>query len=113
MKRIEIDIPGATVRGSLWTEYDPLDLDEDLLQVSLGNGVTIDVGWKPDCDPSGAFQIAVYKGYYKDRLAPLIRTKDPHEAAAAVTDLAIRFGGEVAPLVGSELQTNSAAIQHT
>ena len=85
---ISIPVPGAQVTGELYDAYAPEDLDQDLLQVALPNGLVIDVGWYPGGDSSGAFKVVVYRDYWRNQIAPPVITTNPHEAADAVVRLA-------------------------
>ncbi len=89
MKPIIIDIPGATVVGRLYDHYDDVELlDQDILEVQLANGLTIDVGWFPEYDREGKFVIKVYKDYLENSMFVPSRVKTPQEVADAVTSLA-------------------------
>jgi hypothetical protein len=78
--------------NSLHDTKAPSYLTDDLFAAELPGGVFVDVGWFPECDPSGAYEICVYKNAFENQLAKPIKTKDPHEAAAAVEKFAEQYG---------------------
>jgi hypothetical protein len=88
---IPINIPGCQITGTLYDQYLPEDLDQDILQVRLPNGLTIDVGWYPEGDPNGAFKVVVYQRYWRNQLCDPVVTKKPSEAAKAVERLATKY----------------------
>ena len=94
---IHIPFPGCTVKGILYDHYTTEDLDQDILQVALPNGLTVDVGWYPDGDPNGTFKVVVYRDYWRNQLCPPIITRDPHEVAKAVAKRVAEYVSEKAP----------------
>jgi hypothetical protein len=74
---------GARVKGEIFESKDAILLSEDLLEVSLPSGRTIDVGWYPEHDPSGAYRVTLYLGHAG---APLkqFETRDVYEALEEV-----------------------------
>ena len=80
----EIFIENAV--GSIVYDCDPQDLDSDMLQVSL-NGITIDVGWVPDSNPNGSYQIVVYCEYFDNKIISPIYLKCPHQTKLMVEKL--------------------------
>jgi len=86
---------GSIVKGELQLNYDPIAdlalLDQDILEVELPTGFTIDVGWFPQYDPAGRFRIAV-----KDRAHQVVGTptelRDPRSVALTLADLANAYG---------------------
>lgn len=91
-----ISVAGARVKGVLYDEYpDPEYLDQDILQVSLPNGVTIDVGWYPESDPTGSFRIVVYRGDWLRQLQTPIDTRNPQIVAAQARWLAEQYAQDI------------------
>jgi len=82
--------PGIRVKGELFADSPLEHLDEDILQVSLPNGLTVDVGWYPACDEDGAFKVVVYRGHWRNQLFKCA-TRDPRAAAKAVESLVSVF----------------------
>lgn len=63
-KLMQIDAPSdAKVSNYLFEDMELFELNQGLLLVELSNGVCIDVGWFPENDPDGAFQVKVSKGW--------------------------------------------------
>lgn len=67
------------------------ELTEDLVQVSFGAQVLLDVGWYPECSASGSFVVAVVENGDWD--APIFRAE-----AATLAELvgAVESGARVA-----------------
>jgi len=54
---------GCQVCGFLYESDSRHELGQDMLDVVLPNGILITAGWYPEGDPSGAYQVSVYRGY--------------------------------------------------
>jgi hypothetical protein len=94
MKPISLALPkGAKVTGEILRDYSaaPRRLGQDILQVTLVTGRTVDVGWCPAYDPGGSFQIVVYGEGWNDQLVDPIWVKLPLTAARIVEMLAEEF----------------------
>ena len=52
----------CTVRGYFYDSNDRRDLGQDMIEVSLPNGILVTGGWIPDGDPSGNYQIEAWHG---------------------------------------------------
>ena len=57
-------------------------LDEDLLQISYSNKITMDVGWYPAFDPKGVFKILIVKARDWDNPLEVKRCKALEELTA-------------------------------
>ncbi len=68
------------VRGCIYEEMDEECLTEDLLEVDLRTGKTIEVGWVPDGDPSGHFRIIIFQDYWTNQIGSPIYSDDPVQA---------------------------------
>jgi len=88
---VPITVPGCRIKGMLCDSYPPEDLDQDILQVSLPNGITVDVGWYPDGDPDGEFKVVVYRKYWSNQLCAPFVTRGPREVAKAVEKLVVQY----------------------
>ena len=53
---------GCTVVGELHYSDEPDELGQDMVEVTLPNGLLIECGWIPDSDPNGAYTINVMSG---------------------------------------------------
>jgi len=61
MREIKFNLPdGATIRGAVYDTEEPAYLREDLIEIDLPSGWTIDVGWIPHEDPTGSYRIRVF-----------------------------------------------------
>jgi hypothetical protein len=93
---IPIQVPeGATVTGELLSSYAqwPGRMSQDLLQVHLANGRTIDVGWCPSWDALGTFQIVIYEHDWDNQIVDPITSVDPFDVAGIVQQLAYQHSG--------------------
>lgn len=89
---LPIRLPKGTVAcGEILDRYEPEDLDEDIFQAQLPNGVAVDVGWHDDGTPTGVFVVVVFKGNFLNRLAPPQRFKTPRQVVWEVANLAEQF----------------------
>jgi hypothetical protein len=84
--------PGATLVGELRDDFAADELDQDILQISLPGGVVIDVGWRPEYELDGEFEVVVYRGDWDNPLLKPVREKDPLALADIITDLAREYG---------------------
>ena len=89
MTKITPQIAGCTVTGYLYDSDDPRDPGQDMIEVRGQNGITVDAGWIPEGDADGSYQIAVCQGMR--HLRPVASTRDIHEAAKLVSELAEQF----------------------
>jgi hypothetical protein len=87
---VEVVIPGAKqVVGRLTDDLSETSLlDQDILEVQMPDGLTIDVGWFPEYDANGAFEIRVYRDYMGNHVAGPWQSRDAHEALRIVKRLA-------------------------
>jgi hypothetical protein len=92
MDAISLNLPeGTVVKGMLLRHYDIEDLDQEILEVDLPSGQTIDVGWYPQYDAEGSFQISVYRDYWENREQKPVFTKTPESVAMILREIAFRF----------------------
>ena len=87
LKLSELGVGQVTQKGQLCVTYDPAYLVQDILEIDLPNGITIDVGWHPESDPSGSFRIVVYRDYWSNQLTKPILTKEVLEVVESVRQL--------------------------
>ena len=90
MKQLQISVPyeGAVVQGALFADQDGTDLDQDVLQIALPNGLFIDVGWYPCNDPNGRFKIVTYRESYRTPVRPNEYTANPYRVLSIVSEIA-------------------------
>jgi hypothetical protein len=55
--------PRIRINGQIFESQNPIVLSEDLLEISLPSGKTIDVGWYPEHDPTGQYRVLLYRGH--------------------------------------------------
>lgn len=93
MKPIDLKLPAsAVVKGALYNSLEPPFLIEEILEIDLPTGITISVGWQPEFDASGAFHIAVFRGYWTNLLEEY-QTKDLFSLVDLICQLARVFSG--------------------
>lgn len=80
------------VIGFIYSDSEPRNLGEDMLEVVLPNGILVDVGWYPEGDPQGRYRVSVTYGL--ELLGKPYLTTDPDDAAAAAEGLALRHCGQ-------------------
>lgn len=78
LSSIQASYPTVTIKGEIFNSKSPVVLSEDLLEVSLPSGRTIDVGWYPEHNPSGSYRVLLYRDHTGYPLKQ-IRTKDVFE----------------------------------
>ena len=92
MSEIYLNLPaGAIQKGSLHDDYEIEDLDQEILEIDLPIGLTIDVGWYPQFDRDGAFQIVVYRQFWENREWGRAHAKTPAAASRLVEAVAEYF----------------------
>lgn len=93
MNKIDLTLPPEAVTiGELYDTMDRDFLTEDIVQVSLPNGIHVDVGWYPDLDPSGSFHVVVFRDTWENRLMEST-TRDPQEVKRLVEEYVAQYGG--------------------
>jgi len=75
------------IKGQIYDTQDPVYLVQDILDIELPNGNSIDVGWHPESDLDGSFRIVVYRDHWSNQLTKPIRTKDVLEVVEDVRQL--------------------------
>ena len=94
MNTVNLNLPkGTIVKGQLCVDYDVESLDQDILEITLPSGVTIDVGWIPEYDPNGQFRIVVYRDYWRNQLTAPEFVAGVPDLCASVERLAELYTG--------------------
>ncbi len=88
------------VVGFLYEADDPADLGQDMIEVRLANGITIDAGWYPEGDRTGSY---VVKAWHPRGV------EFPHEVFSNVSDAASAINRLIAsdPQVPADCATPS------
>jgi len=63
IKPFQLDLPPdhcCEVVGFLYEADLPEELGQDMIEVQLSNGMTIDAGWYPEGDPTGSYVVKVW-----------------------------------------------------
>lgn len=85
-RKIEIPLPqhlGCTVVGFLYDSDDFADLGQDMVEVRVPGGITINAGWSPEGSPDGSYVIRTWGNVE----LPQVGTKDVDEALQAIRAL--------------------------
>ena len=90
MKEIHPRVPkDCQVVGALYDADDPRDLGEDMIDVSLPNGLLISAGWYPEGSPDGKYVVTVSDGL--DLVTSPIEQADISEARGSIEMLAEHY----------------------
>jgi len=85
MNPIQLRLPqGAVQKGHLFRDSSLAELDQDILEIDLPSGLTIAVGWHPECDPDGKFHIVVFSRYWSNQIVEPITTNSVGEVATCL-----------------------------
>jgi hypothetical protein len=85
MSQISLNLPSqAKVIGSLWDTSNIDYLDEDMLSVELPGGFHILVGWFPELDVNGEYQLFTFTGEFTNPRNVRLRTTSVYEIEAEV-----------------------------
>jgi len=93
MNPIDLSLPKSVrVSGELLDDYSqcPEWLTQDILQVYLPNGQTIDVGWSPEFDLNGRFQVVVCDHGWNNQIEGPAFIKDPFWVANYINEIVNR-----------------------
>ena len=96
MRRIDVKAPqGCIVVGFLYDEPNVRCRGEDMVEIVLPDGSTIDAGWYPEGSPQGRYRLALHSGMVP--IVPPISIDDIDELAAEIEDLSHRYVRDGAP----------------
>jgi hypothetical protein len=85
MSWTELRLPkNVVVKGALPTGQLPRDLVDDMLEIDLPDGTTIDVGWVPEHDPRGAYRIVVFRDYWVNQVEEPLYTRSRERVLEAL-----------------------------
>lgn len=103
----------ALLKGAIYNTYDLDYLSEDLLEINLQSGLTIDVGWYPEGERPGAFQVVLFKQFWRNQVIPPIEVQTLPELVQIVENLAAKYSENVISCSDSTEKTVSVQSQHT
>jgi hypothetical protein len=104
--------PNSIQKGFLYEDYELFELDQDILEIDLPSGLTIDVGWYPQHDPNGAFQIVVFKDYWDAQKQKPILARNPIQVASLVEALASAYSVPLVTSVATPAATNQSHTEY-
>ncbi|OGQ82488.1 MAG: hypothetical protein A3F90_08865 [Deltaproteobacteria bacterium RIFCSPLOWO2_12_FULL_60_19] len=106
--KVELHLPeNVVVKGALYTTTDPAYLVQDMLEIDLPNGITIDVGWYPESDPAGSFQVVVFRDHWDNQLREPFETKSIEDVTREVKRLAEEYQNRTVTLPCSATSISS------
>ena len=92
MNPIDLELPpDVVIKGCLFPTKEPAYLREDLLELDLPSGLSIDVGWYPEGDPSGAYRIVVFKDYWLNQKTEPIKTNSTDSVVLSIRELCRKY----------------------
>jgi hypothetical protein len=77
--------------NALYPSRDPQLLTDDLYAAELPDGIFINVGWFPESDPAGAYEICVYLGEFDNLILKPIETDDLNQVVRRIEKIAADF----------------------
>jgi len=107
MNPVDLNLPKIRpgrikIKGQLYDTMDPVYLVQDILDIELPNGISIDVGWHPESDISGTYRVVVYRGYWSNQLTDPSRTKYALEVVDIVQRLVKEFSAPTVTISASK-----------
>lgn len=103
MKPVDLHLPdGSKVYNFLYRTSDPNYLVSDILTVCLPNEYCIDVSYKPEHDPAGAYFVRVFWRSWDMPKTPDLRLNNVEEVIQAVEALASKFSFDNVTISNSE-----------
>jgi hypothetical protein len=112
---IQLKLPrGALVKGALYNTYDLDYLSEDLLEIDLRNGLTIDVGWYPEGERPGTFQVVLFQDHWRNHVIEPIETTSLARLVPIVEAVAKKYSGDLngySISAGDPVDVNSEATE--
>jgi hypothetical protein len=72
--------------NALYKTSDSRSLTDDLFAAILPDGVHVSVGWFPELDPSGEYEICFYRGDYEHQLIDPIATRNLEEVVRIIEE---------------------------
>lgn len=79
----------SVIRGQLEDTTDPTWLLQDMVEIDLPNGNTIDIGWHPECDINGYYRIVLFKDQWENKIEEF-NTKKTQEVYNIVEEIGKR-----------------------
>jgi hypothetical protein len=86
--------------NALYRTADPRCLTDDLDAAELPGGVSITVGWFPELDPNGEYEICFFRGDYENQLVEPTTTRDLDEVVRVIEERSLTF--TPTPIVGDK-----------
>jgi hypothetical protein len=74
--------------NALYPTREPGYLTDDLYAAELPFGVFVNVGWFPENDPAGAYEVCFYKGRFENQLIPPVELSDARQVVAVIEHFA-------------------------
>lgn len=78
--------PSVIVKGGLPASQSPEELVSDMLEIDLPDGTTIDVGWVPEHEVTGAYRV-VFRDHWDAQVRPAEFVRSPAEVVFLVQSI--------------------------
>jgi hypothetical protein len=79
--------------NALYESPNDLWLTDDLYAAQLPGGISVSVGWFPELDPSGAYEICFYRETYENQIIEPKTTRDLQTVKRIIEDYAAEIDG--------------------
>jgi len=88
MNRMTPKLPAGSrvLFNALYENPAPRGLTDDLFAAVLPNDVHVGVGWFPELDPAGVYEICFYRDTYENQLTEPLKTRDLNEAVRFIEE---------------------------
>lgn len=83
--------PGAVVKGMFYQSDDPASLTQDMVEIDLPSGYSVEAGWFPEADPDGSYRVTVFRNYWTNQPERPKYTKSAEQAATMIRELVHRY----------------------
>lgn len=92
MTPMQLGLPkGVVVRGIFYQSDDPASLTQDMVEIDLPSGFSVEAGWFPEADPEGSYRVTVFRDYWRNQPEQPRFAKNAEAAAAFIRDLVDRY----------------------
>lgn len=102
--------PKSEVYNFLYRSTDPAYRTQDVLTVRLANGIYIDVGWYPEHDPNGAYELQIFVESPNHLLGQPLLIKDIDQLIQTVEYLSAHYSRTIAAASSSSNSSDDVRL---